>query len=160
MINTDITSPDFNSYANEADLMVFAEARDIALPEKTAPLLIRAMDYLEGLSWYGHRASATQPLSWPRAGVYVDGYELPDDEIPRAVINAQCMLAVEAIEGDLLASVREAPVKSESVSGAVSTTYAIPDGGIFTPSYPAVMVVLGDLVGGRGFAINTTAERA
>ncbi len=120
--------------------MTFAQARDIALPEKTAPLLIRAMDYLEGLSWYGRRASATQQLSWPRAGVYVDGYELPDDEIPRAVINAQCMLAVEAIEGDLLASVREAPVKSESVSGAVSTTYAIPDGGALRhpilPSWP------------------------
>ncbi len=56
--------------------MTFAQARDIALPEKTAPLLIRAMDYLEGLSWYGRRASATQQLSWPRAGVYVDGYEL------------------------------------------------------------------------------------
>ncbi|EOG5456014.1 DnaT-like ssDNA-binding protein [Cronobacter turicensis] len=160
MINTDTTSPDFNSYASESDLMAFAKARDIELPEKAAPLLIRAMDYLEGLSWYGRRASATQPLAWPREDIFIDGYELPGDEIPRAVINAQCMLAVEAIEGDLLASVREAPVKSESVSGAVSTTYAIPDGGIFTPSYPAVMAVLGDLAGGRGFAINTIAERA
>ncbi|ELY5928676.1 DnaT-like ssDNA-binding protein [Cronobacter turicensis] len=160
MINTDTTSPDFNSYASESDLMAFAKARDIALPEKAAPLLIRAMDYLEGLSWYGRRASATQPLAWPREDIFIDGYELPGDEIPRAVINAQCMLAVEAIEGDLLASVREAPVKSESVSGAISTTYAIPDGGLFTPSYPAVIAVLGDLVSGRGFAINTTAERA
>lgn len=160
MINTDATSSDMNSYAGEADLKAFAELRDIELPEKLSSLLIKAMDYLEGMEWVGYRASPRQPLAWPRVNVVLDGYELPVDVIPKQVITAQCMLAVEAIDGDLLSSVREAAVKSERVEGAVSTTYAVADGDTFTPSYPAVMALLGDLAGERGYAINSFAERA
>jgi len=160
MIITDTTSPAMNSYADEADLRAFAELRDITLPEKIAPLLIRAMDYLEGLDWAGRPGKPNQPLAWPRAGIIIDGYELPAGEVPRQVITAQCMLAVEAMDGDLLGSVREAAVKSERVEGAVTMTYAVADGEVFRPSYPAVMALLGDLAGGRGYAVNTFAERA
>lgn len=160
MIITDITSPAMNSYADEAELIAFAALRGISLPENLAPLLIKAMDYLEGLDWVGYRTKPGQVLAWPRAGVWLDGFELPVDEIPRQVITAQCMLAVEAIDGDLLGSVREAAVKSERVEGAVTTTYAVADGEVFTPSYPAVMALLGGLAGGSGYAINTFAERA
>ncbi|CZV53073.1 MULTISPECIES: DnaT-like ssDNA-binding protein [Enterobacter cloacae complex] len=160
MIITDPTDPGFNSYASEADLTAFAEARGIDLPEKITPLLIKAMDYLEGLDWVGQKADPRQPLSWPRVNVVMDGYDLPVDEVPRQVITAQCMLAVEAIDGDLLTSVREAAVKTERVEGAVTMTYAVADGEVFTPSYPAVMGLLGDLAGGRGYAINAFAERA
>ncbi|RTM81998.1 DnaT-like ssDNA-binding protein [Enterobacter hormaechei] len=159
MINTDITSPDANSYASEEELASFAELRGIKLPDKLTPLLIKAMDYLEGLDWVGQKADPRQPLSWPRVNVVMDGYDLPVDEVPRQVITAQCMLAVEAIDGDLLTSVREAAVKTERVEGAVTMTYAVADGEVFTPSYPAVMGLLGDLAGGRGFAINAFAER-
>lgn len=160
MIITDITSPAMNSYADEAELIAFAALRGIPLPEKLAPLLIKAMDYLEGLHWVGNRTKPGQILAWPRAGVWLDGFELRVDEIPRQVITAQCMLAVEAIDGDLLGSVREAAVKSERVEGAVTTTYAVADGEVFTPSYPAVMALLGGLAGDSGYAINTFAERA
>ncbi|MZY57092.1 hypothetical protein GUK76_16830 [Enterobacter hormaechei] len=160
MIITDPTDPGFNSYASEADLTAFAEARGIDLPEKITPLLIKAMDYLEGLDWVGQKADPRQPLSWPRVNVVMDGYDLPVDEVPRQVITAQCMLAVEAIDGDLLTSVREAAVKTERVEGAVTMTYAVADGEVFTPSYPAVMGLLGDLAGGRGYARNAFAERA
>ncbi|WP_318387707.1 DnaT-like ssDNA-binding protein [Enterobacter sp.] len=160
MIITDTTSPDMNSYAGETDLIAFAGMRDITLPEKLAPLLIKAMDYLEGLAWLGYRESPGQPLAWPRAGVWLDGYELPSDKIPRQIITAQCMLAVEAIDGELLGSVREAAVKSERVEGAVTTTYAVADGEVFRPSYPAVMALLNGLAGGSGYAINSFTERA
>ena len=160
MIITDITSPAMNSYAGERDLKAFAEMRDITLPEKIAPLLIRAMDYLEGLDWAGRPGKPNQPLAWPRGGIILDGYELPAGEVPRQVVTAQCMLAVEAMDGDLLGSTREAAVKSERVEGAVTTTYAVADGEVFRPSYPAVMALLGDLAGGRGYAVNTFAERA
>ncbi|HBC7432829.1 DnaT-like ssDNA-binding protein [Enterobacter bugandensis] len=160
MINTDITSPDANSYASEGDLASFAAIRGIELPDKLTPLLIKAMDYLEGLDWVGSKADARQALAWPRANVILDGHDFPSDQVPRQVITAQCMLAVEAIDGDLLSSVREAAVKTERVEGAVTMTYAIADGEVFTPSYPAVMAILGDLAGGRGYAINAFAERA
>lgn len=160
MINTDITSDGANSYASEEDLLSFAELRGIELPEKLSPLLIKAMDYLEGLEWVGSRVKPRQSLSWPRLNVVLDGHDLPPGELPQQVITAQCMLAVEAIDGDLLASTREAAVKTERVEGAVTMTYAVADGEVFTPSYPAVMATLGDLAGGRGYAINSFAERA
>lgn len=160
MVNTDITSPDANSYASEEDLASFAEIRGIELPDKLTPLLIKAMDYLEGLDWVGSKTDPRQPLAWPRVNVILDEYDFPPDEVPRQVITAQCMLAVEAIDGDLLSSVREAAVKTERVEGAVTMTYAVSDGEVFTPSYPAVMALLGDLAGGRGYAINAFAERA
>ncbi|AUO64104.1 hypothetical protein WM46_04665 [Citrobacter freundii complex sp. CFNIH2] len=159
MIITDPTTPGFNSYASEGDLVAFAEIRGIELPEKIGPLLIKAMDYLEGLDWVGLKADPRQPLAWPRVNVVTDGYDFPADEVPRQVITAQTMLAVEAIDGDLLSSVREAAVKTERVEGAVTMTYAVADGEVFTPSYPAVVAILGDLAGGRGYAINTFAER-
>ena len=96
---------------------------------------------------------------WPRVNVVLDEHDFPPDEVPRQVITAQCMLAVEAIDGDLLSSVREAAVKTERLEGAVTMTYAVADGEVFTPSYPAVMALLGDLAGGRGYAINAFAER-
>lgn len=160
MIITDPANPGFNSYASEADLVAFADVRDIKLPEKIGSLLIKSMDYLEGLDWVGQKADPGQPLAWPRVNVVMDGYDFPPDEVPRQVITAQCMLAVEAIEGDLLSSVREAAVKTERVEGAVTMTYAVAEGEVFTPSYPAVVAILGDLAGGRGYAINTFAERA
>lgn len=160
MINTDMSATDANSYASDDDLTSFATLRGIDLPEKLEPLLIRAMDYLEGLDWIGVKANPRQPLAWPRVNVVLDGHDLPHDELPRQVITAQCMLAIEAIEGDLLSSVREAAVKTERVEGAVTMTYAVADGEVFTPSYPAVMAILGELAGGRGYAINSFAERA
>lgn len=160
MINTHITAADVNSYASEDELASFAALRGIELPEKLAPLLIKAMDFLEGLDWEGSKADPRQPLAWPRVNVVLDEHDFPPDEVPRQVITAQCMLAVEAIDGNLLSSVREAAVKTERVEGAVTMTYAVADGEVFTPSYPAVMAILGDLAGGRGYAINVFAERA
>lgn len=157
-----VTAPDlaeFNSYATADDLRKFAIARELNLPNAVEPLLLKAMDYLNGLSWYGSRLSVFQPLPWPRSGVVFDGIKLPPDTIPAQLVTAQCMLAIEAINGDLLAANREAAVKSERVEGAVTTTYAVADGQPFTPSYPLVMGILSGLVSDRGFAINATARR-
>ncbi len=160
MLITDPTSPDFNSYASVVDLTKFASARIIDLPNNPEALLIKAMDYLNGLNWYGSRATFDQPLPWPRSDVVFDGYNYPATDFPRQLITAQCMLAIEATTGDLLGANREAAVKSEAVSGVVSVTYAVTDNTSFTPTYPAVMAILRGLVMGSGFAINAIARRA
>ncbi|EIR17500.1 hypothetical protein YPPY72_2498 [Yersinia pestis PY-72] len=159
MLVTDPTSPDFNSYASAENLTAFALARAMHLPTETEPLLIKAMDYLNGLNWYGSRAKLTQPLPWPRSDIIFDGFSYPSTNIPPQLITAQCMLAVEAIDGELLGSNREAAIKSEAVSGAVSITYAVSDTESFTPNYPAVMAILRGFVAGSGFAINAIARR-
>lgn len=159
MLITDPQSPDFNSYASVDDLTKFSLERELALPDKPESILIKAMDYLNGLSWYGSRVSVSQPLPWPRSGVVFDGVKLPVDAIPSQLKTAQCMLAIEAISGDLLASSREAAVKSERVEGAITTVFAIADGESFSASYPMVDGVLNGLVSGKGFAINAIARR-
>jgi len=90
MIITDITSPAMNSYAGEGDLKAFADLRDITLPEKIAPLLIRAMDYLEGLDWAGWRSEPKQPLAWPRASNWTDTNCLPERYRVRLLLRNAC----------------------------------------------------------------------
>lgn len=158
MLVTDPTSPDFNSYASVEDLSRYAEARDLELPEKTEPLLIKAMDYLAGLNWQGHRTKDGQPLAWPRSNVVFDGYPYPSGKIPRELVTAQCILAIEAKEGDLQASNREAAIKRERIEGAIDTTYAIADGESFKPSYPAVDSMLREFTIGT-FEANAIARR-
>ncbi|MEB7890979.1 hypothetical protein NGK36_17045 [Hafnia alvei] len=159
MLVTDPTSPDFNSYASADDLAKYAEGRDLELPEKTEPLLIKAMDYLTGLNWQGQRTNDEQPLAWPRSNVVFDGRLYPKDKIPRELVTAQCMLAIEAKEGDLLASNREAAIKRERIEGAIDTTYAIADGESFKPSYPAVDSMLREFTTST-FEANAIARRA
>ncbi|WP_447880062.1 DnaT-like ssDNA-binding protein [Serratia fonticola] len=159
MLVTDPTSVDFNSYASSADLETFASTRDIPLPDKAEALLIKAMDFLNGINWRGKRAIANQPLAWPRSGVIFDGFNFPNDAIPKQVITAQCMLAIEAQAGDLQEAGRTAPVKSERIEGAVTTVFAIADGETFKQTYPAVMALLNGFVISGGFAINSTAIR-
>jgi hypothetical protein len=159
MINADPNSSNFNSYASIDDLEHFANARNISLPDNKESLLIKAMDYLNGLNWAGKKAKQSQTLPFPRKNIVLDGYLLPSNEIPTPLITAQCMLAIEAISGDLLPSVREAPVKSETIAGALTVAYAV-DESDFKPQYIAVMSILGDLVVSSGFSINCIAERS
>ncbi|MFG0800598.1 DnaT-like ssDNA-binding protein [Leclercia sp. GLN_9] len=101
-------SPDFNSYASVIDLRTFAAGRGYAVPSddgECSQMLMQAMDYLEGKTWRGERSSASQPLSWPRAGVRFDGVDLPDDTIPQRLVDAQCRLALESQEIELTPSV-------------------------------------------------------
>lgn len=160
MIITDINNDDANSYASLDDLEKFTSAREIEMPADGEKLLILAMDYMTGINWQGQRAKALQPLAWPRQGIIFDGFPFPRDVIPPQVIKAQCMLALEAINGDLLEANRTAAIKSESISGATSTTYAIADGESFKANYPAVMAMLRGFAVGDGFSINAVAVRA
>ncbi|MDE9495601.1 hypothetical protein KKJ09_18930 [Xenorhabdus bovienii] len=124
MIDSDKNSPAFNSYANVDDLKQFAMQRGYSLPDDSVlpPLLFQAMDYLSTKQWKGRKANADQPLVFPRKGIYVDGELVPDDVIPKPIIQAQCRLAVDSLEYDLTPTVG-GEVVSESVSGAVSVTY-------------------------------------
>lgn len=126
MINTDQTSPDFNSYVSVDELKAFAAARGYEIPDDNAELehlLIQAMDYLESLSWKGRRISSEQPLSWPRTGVYLEDRAIDKDTIPARVKQAQCRLAVEAQETDLNPTKSGGAVTLERVEGAVTVQY-------------------------------------
>lgn len=119
-----------NSYVSAADFQSYADVRALKVPDQSEScesLLIRAMDFLEGLDYIGQRVDPTnQELSWPRKCAWVDNVQFPKDEIPRDLKNAQCELAFAAQNTDLfpiLASNAKGIIASESVYGAVSRTY-------------------------------------
>ncbi|MCE9982448.1 hypothetical protein LZ656_08615 [Leclercia adecarboxylata] len=150
-------SPDFNSYASVIDLRTFAAGRGYAVPSddgECSQMLMQAMDYLEGKTWRGERSSASQPLSWPRAGVRFDGVDLPDDTIPQRLVDAQCRLALESQEIELTPSVAGGgAVTMERVEGAVTVQYE-PGTNKAAPSFPWFYSSLrGLVVGGNQIRI-------
>lgn len=90
-----------NTYATESELTAYAAARGITVTGSQSVILTLAMDYLATLEdqWQGVRTSASQPLAWPRTGVYVYGTALADDAIPQSLKDAQIRLALEADSG-------------------------------------------------------------
>lgn len=94
-------TPGTDTYASEAELAAYASARGITVTGTPSVLLLLAMDYLATLEdrWQGERTSPSQPLAWPRTGVYVYGTALADDAIPQSLKDAQIRLALEADSG-------------------------------------------------------------
>lgn len=96
-----------DTYATAAQLAAYAAARGITITGTPDVLLIQAMDYLESLEsqWQGYRTSTSQPLAWPRTGVYVYGSLQASDAVPQRIIQAQCQLAIEADSQALMPTV-------------------------------------------------------
>jgi hypothetical protein len=96
-----------DTYATAAQLAAYAAARGVTITGTPDVLLIQAMDYLESLEgqWQGYRTSTTQPLAWPRTGVYVYGSLQASDAVPQRIVQAQCQLAIEADSQALMPTV-------------------------------------------------------
>ena len=107
--------PGANSYASEAELTTYAADRGVTLTAATDVLLIKAMDYIESLSFIGSKGSEGQPLQWPRDQVYIDGYYVESTTIPAALKTGQIAtaLAIDS-EDSPLANVERA-TKREKV---------------------------------------------
>lgn len=159
MIDSDKNSPAFNSYASVDDLKKYAEDRNITLADSgLESLLIVAMDYLESQKWLGKRTDANQVLSFPRSGLSRDGVVISNADIPKALIQAQCRLAIESRENDLQPTLG-AEVLSERIEGAITVQYA--EGtNTGAPNFPWLKGLLSGLIDvSDGFAINTFAMR-
>lgn len=104
-----------NSYVTEAELSTYAADRGVTLTGTPNILLIQAMDYLESLRYIGMKHSEDQPLQWPRDEVYVDGYYIERETIPKELKAGQlaAALAIDAGNNPLATSPRG--VKREKV---------------------------------------------
>lgn len=150
-----------NTYSTATELAAYATARGLEIAGDSDVLLVGAMDYLATLEdrWQGERTSPTQPLAWPRTGVYVYGTALADDAIPQSVKDAQCRLALDVDAGTALLPTVSAGSKGsvieETVFGAVSVKYA--EGANNTqPVFTAAMGLLKPLMkagGGINFEV-------
>lgn len=100
--------PGANSYVTEQELTDYALARGVTLSATEEQLLIRAMDYIESLSFIGIKHIDIQPLQWPRDEVYIDGYYVKRTTIPKELKNGQmaAALAIDAGNGPLATSPR------------------------------------------------------
>jgi len=97
-----------NSYVtvNEADAYftdrIDADDWTAASPTKKAQALITATSILDEQPWTGTAIVDTQPLAFPRAGIYFDprvgtSLILDDSYVPTRVVNATCELAMHLI---------------------------------------------------------------
>lgn len=111
-----------NSYATEAQMTAYADARGVTVAGDAEQLLLRSMDYAESMSFAGMKASRTQPLQWPRKNVQIDGYPVASDAIPAELVRAQIVTALAIDDGrDPMAAI-EPGVKSETFD-VFSTEY-------------------------------------
>lgn len=112
-----------DSYVSEADIIAYAAARGVTVPNDAAATLagVKAMDYLEVQHFKGsHVLEGVQPLQWPRQNVKISLTTLASDVIPIGLKNAQCELAMQSFNGiDLLPSrAAEQAIKSETIGGS------------------------------------------
>lgn len=149
-----------DTYATEAELAAYALARGITVTGTPSILLIKAMDYLATLEdrWQGSRTSASQPLAWPRTGVYVYGTALADDAIPQSLKDAQCRLALDADAGTALLPTVSAGSKGSVIEETVTVvTVKYAEGSNNTqPVFTAAMGLLKPLMkagGGINFEV-------
>lgn len=114
-----------NSYVSVDNFIAWADARGVtypALPELQQKIL-RAMDYIESLSFVGQKNTDTQALQWPRAYVTIDGYSVESDEIPPELKLAVYEATKIEIDGDSKLTASERETTKEKI-GDIEVTYA------------------------------------
>lgn len=96
-----------NSYVTTAELSAYASQRGIVLNSADLEsLLFKSMDVLESKQYKSEPINSAQSTLFPRMGV----------AIPRAIKQAQLMLAVAADTNDLLSATTEQVAKREKVA--------------------------------------------
>lgn len=94
-----------NSYVSVTDFDAYTMARGIAITGNPEQLLLAAMDVLESKQYKSEPLNDAQSTLFPRMGV----------AIPRAIKQAQLMLAVAADSQNLLSTTTDQVTKREKV---------------------------------------------
>lgn len=162
------------SYVSAADATAYFAARGVTewtedLDEAAKePALVRATaaldNWLKG-QWYGKKKTQAQALAWPRTDVVdAEDFGVPDDEVPAAVVNACCEIALIESRGTpfLQQSVGANEYVTSETVGPVSQSFSNAAPTItYYPHIEAMLFGLADVNGVRiGMSVNlTTAEK-
>lgn len=141
-------------YVEDTDFTAWAAARGITLTGTASDLLTRSLDFVELQQYKGTRTDATQALSWPRTGVYIDGTRQYDTVVPAMVKELQMRVAADMDAGFDPLKVKAQQVKSKRVEGAVSIEYM--DGSYAPDRSSQVSMLLAKLTaagGGNQFSV-------
>jgi hypothetical protein len=151
-----------NSYITRSDFIAFAASLGITIVDDTTAdtLLVKGFQYLNSLEvgLKGMRTLKSQTSAYPRDDLYIEDYEWLSTEIPRQVILAQELLAMDLNAGiDIYNRPQSAStaVKKVRVEGAVSKEYAVGDG-MKMSSVTQTRAVVNSLLRNSGFTIAIT----
>ena len=114
-----------NSYITVTEWDTWATDRGIQHSHSDAKIshaILRAMDYFESLNFKGLKHTEDQPLQWPRDQVYVDGYSVDSDEIPKEVRGAMYELTKIELDGDSPLNPQDRQTSSEKI-GDIQVVY-------------------------------------
>lgn len=149
-----------NSYVSETDMIAYAAARGVTIEVAEAEqFLIVCMDYLETRLYQGSQVSfGTQPLSWPRNGVYIEDNLLDNDAIPDRLVNALNQLCIELKSGyDALVTItKDDQVKRKSFAVFAKEYF---DNASSQPIFQKVNAWLNPLLESGGGGIQFQIER-
>tara|TARA_R110000772_G_scaffold268452_1_gene395601 strand:+ start:35468 stop:35971 length:504 start_codon:yes stop_codon:yes gene_type:complete len=148
-----------DSYVTRANYITFAASIGITIADDAAAdvQLVKAFIYLNGLesALKGIRTLKAQTSAYPRDGLVIEDYSWLNTEIPRQVILAQELLALDINAGiDIYNRPQSAstPIKKVRVEGAVSKEYAVSDA-MKMSSVTRTMAVVNSLLINGGFSI-------
>lgn len=159
---------DANSYIDVTYLDTYAANLGLTLPAATETketYLLVAMEYLEWYTdnWLGSKAVGTNSLPWPRDDVWLEGFELDDDEIPELLKKAQAQLVVEQEAGvalwpEAVTSVSEGFV-TQSTLGPLTEKYNFVGAGTASAysviTLPKVKTLLKNLLASSSTSLRT-----
>jgi hypothetical protein len=113
-----------NSFISLADFKTYHAARGNSLTaytdEQQKAAMVKAGDYLNGLSWRGRKTAQANPMCWPRCDdqIYAvagfenittavgvtdaDGFLISTAAVPAQVVSAQCEAAYLILKGETL----------------------------------------------------------
>lgn len=149
-----------NSFVSVSDARAFASARASTLPASDSAVeaaLIGAKDYLETFRdrFQGAKVSpGVQPLQFPRKGVYLEGWDVPENVIPQLLKDAQCQLCLDSFDGagnpvDLMPSGDGREVIREKVD-VIETEYSPGAGGSPQPRFTKALHLISPLLRSGG----------
>lgn len=119
-----------NSYIELVDARDYFTARKLTIPnedDQVEALLIQAVDYLESMPMTRFKGTwiyGPGYLQWPREGVWIENFQIPNDEIPQLLKDVQCQLAHELQTYNPLPTSDGRVIKRERVD-VVETEYAV-----------------------------------
>ena len=114
-----------NSYITAAEWDTWATDRGISHTHSNSRIeegILRAMDYFESLHFVGQKHEDTQALQWPRDYVYIDGYSIESDEIPKEVKAAMYEATKMELDGNSPIKEQGRATVSEKI-GDIQVTY-------------------------------------
>jgi hypothetical protein len=153
-LNTTPGANDADSYASLEQASEYATARGLTFPidgdaataaEQALRRGTAAVDAVYGSRFPGRPATATQALEWPRTGACFRGEELPDDEIPRQIVNASIEASVrELAEPGSMNPDQERRIKT-LIAGPVEIDYEL--GAPVETNFSVIEGILAPLIG-------------